>query len=268
MTRIVKHYINITSNCNLDCSFCFRDKTEYELNLYEIKKHINKIHKNDYIVLYGGEPTLKPNIIDFVYINTKAKLILVTNGLNIKYLENNYYKFNTVQVSIYNGYEKKQIKFVNNFNCYSHIVLDNNTINNFDFLSYSLENIKYKDKIWMSLDLTMKDTLENRVKIDMFLQFISKYDLITYTHLFLQDVKEYIGRECDHLYNNSMYINTDGNLHNCSHSKYKTFKENRCSNCDNIYCRACVCNIPIINRDIQCYFYNRIKNFIERCNIK
>ena len=81
-----KIYIEITNNCNLNCSFCspvmkqrkFMSKEEFKEILEKIKDY------TDYIYLHvKGEPLLHPEIIDFIDLanNYNLKINLTTNGV-------------------------------------------------------------------------------------------------------------------------------------------------------------------------------------------
>lgn len=85
MTKFRKIYIEITNNCNLNCSFCsevkrprkFMSLEEFETILKKIKDYTN------YIYLHvKGEPLLHPKIIDFLNLaeNYHLKVNLTTNG--------------------------------------------------------------------------------------------------------------------------------------------------------------------------------------------
>ncbi len=85
MKKYKKIYIEITNNCNLNCSFCsevkrkrrFMTRDEFESILIKIKDY------TDYIYLHiKGEPLLHPNIIDFLRLAEKynLKVNLTTNG--------------------------------------------------------------------------------------------------------------------------------------------------------------------------------------------
>lgn len=80
-----KIYIEITNNCNLNCSFCspvkkarrFMTTTEFKHILKEVSS------KTDYIYLHvKGEPLLHPNLIEFLNLAEKynLKVNLTTNG--------------------------------------------------------------------------------------------------------------------------------------------------------------------------------------------
>ena len=81
-----KIYIEITNNCNLNCSFCspiIKQRknmtiTQFEEILLKIKDY------TDYIYLHvKGEPLLHPQIIEFIKLADKydLKVNLTTNGV-------------------------------------------------------------------------------------------------------------------------------------------------------------------------------------------
>ena len=85
MKKYKKIYIEITNNCNLNCSFCSKvTKPRKFMTINEFKEVLEKIKDyTDYIYLHiKGEPLLHPNIIDFINLaNTyNLKVNLTTNG--------------------------------------------------------------------------------------------------------------------------------------------------------------------------------------------
>lgn len=85
MTKFRKIYIEITNNCNLNCSFCSEVKRPKKFMSLEEFEEILKKTKNytNYIYLHvKGEPLLHPNIIEFIKIANKynLKVNLTTNG--------------------------------------------------------------------------------------------------------------------------------------------------------------------------------------------
>lgn len=86
MKKFKKIYIEITNNCNLNCSFCSRTTKPARFMMIEEFKHIlTEIqNKTDYIYLHvTGEPLLHPQIIDFLQLaaNYNLKVNLTTNGI-------------------------------------------------------------------------------------------------------------------------------------------------------------------------------------------
>ncbi len=88
----MEYSIYITYNCNLRCSFCYvkeklskKRKDISDKNINRIAKYIaNNEKKGDWVVFFGGEPLLAPQIIDkFIegLRNTKVRFAMYTNGL-------------------------------------------------------------------------------------------------------------------------------------------------------------------------------------------
>ena len=85
MKKYKKIYIEITNNCNLNCSFCSKvNKTKRFMTIDEFKEVLEKIKDyTKYIYLHiKGEPLLHPNIIDFINLadSYNLKVNLTTNG--------------------------------------------------------------------------------------------------------------------------------------------------------------------------------------------
>ena len=86
MKKYKKIYIEITNNCNLNCSFCSKIKRNKKyMTIEEFEIILNKIKDyTDYIYLHvKGEPLLHPNIIEFLDLAEKynLKVNLTTNGI-------------------------------------------------------------------------------------------------------------------------------------------------------------------------------------------
>lgn len=85
MSKYKKVYIEITNNCNLNCSFCSKVNREKRyMTVEEYKEILSKIKDyTNYIYLHvKGEPLLHPNIIEMIELAEKynLKVNLTTNG--------------------------------------------------------------------------------------------------------------------------------------------------------------------------------------------
>jgi len=82
-----KKWISITGLCNNNCMFCLdKDRPDkFHKDSNQIKKEIRQAKEqgNTKLVISGGDPTIHPNIIDFIKYAKKlgyAKIQVVTNG--------------------------------------------------------------------------------------------------------------------------------------------------------------------------------------------
>lgn len=87
--RFKKVYIEITNNCNLNCSFCNNNKrTKRFMNVLEFEKIIENVKQyTKYIYLHvKGEPLLHPNLDEFLRICdcNNIKVNITTNGTLLK----------------------------------------------------------------------------------------------------------------------------------------------------------------------------------------
>lgn len=86
MDKYKKVYIEITNNCNLNCSFCSPMKKEKRFMTLEefdhILKEVSKVTKVIYLHV-KGEPLLHPQIIEFLKLTEKynLKVNITTNGI-------------------------------------------------------------------------------------------------------------------------------------------------------------------------------------------
>lgn len=88
-----KIYLEITNNCNLNCSFCPHNKrTNKFMSMEEFKSVLSKIegHTNYLYFHVLGEPLLHPSINEFIdYASSNFKINITTNGYLIKRIEDN-----------------------------------------------------------------------------------------------------------------------------------------------------------------------------------
>ena len=146
--RLKKIYIEITNACNLNCSFCIKNKRKVNYMSFDNYKYIiSKIKgytKEIYLHILG-EPLLHPDICKFIDYASKENILVnvTTNGYLINNLVNNknLHRLN-ISLHSYNSVYKMDIdNYLNNiFN-----VIDN--IRDNTFVSIRLwvgnENTKY-----------------------------------------------------------------------------------------------------------------------------
>lgn len=89
-----KIYLEITNNCNLNCSFCiknnrkkkFMSKGEYKFILDKLKPYTKYLYFH-----VSGEPLLHPYVNDFINLASNDYFInITTNGYLIKRIKNNH----------------------------------------------------------------------------------------------------------------------------------------------------------------------------------
>jgi uncharacterized radical SAM superfamily Fe-S cluster-containing enzyme len=148
----------ITNRCNMHCNVCYENAGENnpkkEISIKEIRKVVSKV-RGKYIVLLGGEPTVKKNLFRIIELITKNGNIasLHTNGIklaNLKYSKKlKESGLNVVHLS---------------FNSFSDCI--NEKINNIPLLKIrlkALENIKKSGmKAVLSTNI-IKDVNENEI---------------------------------------------------------------------------------------------------------
>jgi len=75
--------LHITSKCNQNCPFCYAmaNDNKYELSMNRIKNILKKF-KGKWILLSGGEPTVREDVFDIIKLvkKMKFKALLCTNG--------------------------------------------------------------------------------------------------------------------------------------------------------------------------------------------
>jgi len=93
MKDIKYFYLEITSFCNLNCSYCIEKSTKPKKHMDSMvwKETLDKIGELDSktVILSGGEPSLHPNLEDIINyaFSKKIAVVLKTNGsLKIDYL--------------------------------------------------------------------------------------------------------------------------------------------------------------------------------------
>ena len=176
--RFSKIYVEITNNCNLNCSFCSKDsRNKKEMTVMEFSEVISKIKDyTDNIYLHvKGEPLLHSKLDEILTIcdNNKINVRITTNGTLLNKNKDLLLKHNIKQINIslhsenklpnyyldiFNTCEElsKKITIIYRIwvNKLSTIIVDN-IINyyklNNDILN-NVKNIKIKDNIYLDKD--------------------------------------------------------------------------------------------------------------------
>ena len=112
------YFLILTNKCNLQCKYCFEkafddfdvdfpeDVEELDDEIKYDPKMLTKLIINDkkpYFIFYGGEPTLKLDLIKKIIddLPKKTKYIIQTNGLLLNLLPKKYLKkFESIFISI------------------------------------------------------------------------------------------------------------------------------------------------------------------------
>lgn len=113
--KFKKIYIEITNRCNLNCSFCGKNKRDFrDMSLSEFELVINKIKRyTDYIYLHvKGEPLLYDNLDSLLSIcdNTNIKVNITTNGVFLKErlaILMNHFCIRQINISLHSENNKK-----------------------------------------------------------------------------------------------------------------------------------------------------------------
>lgn len=107
-------YYELTSQCNLNCKYCYNDSSMDKLdwmNYDQVCQAIARLKKDHNLLsmtLSGGEPLLHPafeNVVRLLH-SLGINIVLITNGLLLKEYDPNLFSlFKCVQVSIHDNFE-------------------------------------------------------------------------------------------------------------------------------------------------------------------
>lgn len=174
-----KIYIEITNICNLNCSFCIKNKRpkkimqlkEFAIILKKIKPHTNYLY---FHVL--GEPLMHPLINEFINLASQDfKINITTNGYLIDKIKNNK-NIRQLNISLHSFQENNQISLEEYLNT---IFLAVDRLKEKTYISYRLwTHTPYKNKILSILEdkyhqkIDKKMQLEENVFIDFEHSFI------------------------------------------------------------------------------------------------
>lgn len=76
--------VDITNRCNMTCHFCWNpNRVDNDMNIADFERLCRTLPKPVLLKLMGGEPTLHPDLLDFLRIayNHHHKVTVVSNGL-------------------------------------------------------------------------------------------------------------------------------------------------------------------------------------------
>lgn len=167
MKKYKKIYVEITNNCNLNCSFCSDIKRpRRNMNPKEFEQIMKKIKNyTDYIYLHvKGEPLLNNNIIEMINIADQygIKVNLTTNGI------------------LFNKYAEALGKCNNlnkiNFSLHSENDKDNYFIDIFDNIKYLSPKTTVIYRLW-----TLKDNKLDKKSTEIVEKIKNYYNLSTET---------------------------------------------------------------------------------------
>ena len=149
-----KIYLEITNNCNLDCSFCIKNKRDKKFIEIEDFKIVLAKLKNYTKYLYFhimGEPLLHPHINELIDLASKDYFVNITsNGYLIKGIEENK-NIRQINISLHSfdlKYKKSLDEYINDIFSSVDKLLVNNTI------------VKYR----MWVDSVNKDEVINKLE--------------------------------------------------------------------------------------------------------
>lgn len=167
MSKYKKIYIEITNNCNLNCSFCSKiNRKKKYMSLDEYEKILDKIKDyTNYIYLHvKGEPLLHPKVIEMIKLAEQynLKVNLTTNGV------------------LFDRYAKELGKCNNlnkiNFSLHSENNKENYLVDIFDNIKYLSSKTTVIYRLW-----TLKNNKLNKKSTEIVDKIKDYYDLSSET---------------------------------------------------------------------------------------
>ena len=156
-----KVYLEITNNCNLNCSFCIKNNRQKKFMSMDEYKLILKKLENYTKYLYfhvSGEPLLHPFINDFINLGSKDFFInITTNGYLIRRIKDNH-NIRQINISLHSYSPKYNIsleKYMNDI----FEVLDNLANDTYFSLRFWVNN-EYNDEMIKLLENKYNKNIE------------------------------------------------------------------------------------------------------------
>lgn len=149
-----KIYIEITNNCNLNCSFCIGNKRDKKfISLDNFKILLDKVEGyTNYLFFHVmGEPLLHPQINNLIDMASKKYFINITsNGYLIKKIKDNK-NIRQLNISLH-SFDEKYNKSLDDYMNDIFLSVDNLVLNN-TIIKYRIwVGNKYKDSIIQKLN--------------------------------------------------------------------------------------------------------------------
>lgn len=86
-------YIDLLSECNMNCNICYNDKMpKTYLKLDEFEHFLKAIPKNSYLRFLGGEPTLHPEFFELLRMAREYKNFIAIASNGLKYRDKDFMK--------------------------------------------------------------------------------------------------------------------------------------------------------------------------------
>ena len=115
MNRVSGLFLEITSNCNKRCTYCYNDKildSKIEMSLDNIFKIVSELKKHNImnVTISGGEPFLHPKIYDVLLLLEEVgiEITIISNGTC--FIKENIYILRRFQPRLqitFDGYDSK-----------------------------------------------------------------------------------------------------------------------------------------------------------------
>ncbi len=202
-------YIEITNNCNLNCSFCSKTiKSSRYMSVKEFSIILEKVNLyTDYIYLHvKGEPLLHPFLEDILSLLDKynKKVIITTNGTLLKEKVDLLLKHNIYRINISLHSENNKSNYLENI-LESIDLLKQNSIISLRFWTLEENNMDIKTKNYISYikkyynikEVKNNTKLTNNIYVSLDNKFEWPSDSNDNSDGFCQGGKSHIGILCD-----------------------------------------------------------------------